>query len=124
LLSEGLTLSDGMVFSEGYNEAGLTSGLSLNFTGSLSELTTNQLFQNTPNPVREQTIVRFELIKDGPVSLTVMDLTGKQILSREIAGVAGPNQIFLDRAALGAAGVLTYTLTGDDFSASRKMVVQ
>ncbi|MTB51611.1 T9SS type A sorting domain-containing protein [Lewinella sp. W8] len=124
LLSDGLTLSDGMVFSEGYNTAGLTVGLALNFVGTEEVLAVNRLLQNIPNPVREQTTIRFELIKDGVVSLSVLDMTGKLVLTREIAGAAGANQVVLDRAALGAAGVLTYTLTGDDFSLSRKMVVQ
>lgn len=123
-LNEGLALSDRMVCSEGYDRNGTTLGLTINFTTGADDVSANQLFQNIPNPVREQTTIRFALVKNGPVTLRVMDVTGKVLLNRELDGFAGPNQLVLDRSELGAAGVVTYTLVADDFSASRKMVLQ
>jgi hypothetical protein len=42
-------------------------------------------------------------------------------LTRQLDGIAGLNMVELDN--IKATGVLTYTLTSDDFVATRKMVV-
>lgn len=76
-----------------------------------------------PNPVRAKTMIRFELAAAGPATLTIQDAAGRLILTRKLDAFAGRNQVILTAADLGAAGVLTYTLTAGDFTATRKMVV-
>jgi hypothetical protein len=81
----------------------------------------NILHQNIPNPVTASTMIRFELAVAGAATLTVQDITGRVILTREMDGIAGLNMVALDN--LKTSGVLTYTLTSGDFVATRKMVV-
>ncbi|MGB3545614.1 MAG: T9SS type A sorting domain-containing protein, partial [Saprospiraceae bacterium] len=58
-------------------------------------------------------------------TLTVQDVTGKVVLVRSIEANAGFNKTVLLRREVGAAaGVLTYTLTAGEFTATRKMIVQ
>ncbi|MEM9258740.1 MAG: T9SS type A sorting domain-containing protein, partial [Bacteroidota bacterium] len=71
-----------------------------------------------------ETLIRYELVKGGAATLTVQDVAGRLILTRQLEAVAGANQLTLTTAELGGAtGVLTYTLTAGDFSATKKMVV-
>jgi len=80
----------------------------------------NALYQNTTNPVKDVTSIRFELAEAGTAMLIVRDVAGRLIPSREVDAVAGLNQVELEKLA---AGVLTYTLTSGDITASRKMVI-
>ncbi|MFK8162237.1 MAG: T9SS type A sorting domain-containing protein, partial [Lewinella sp.] len=79
------------------------------------------LHQNTPNPVRMETIVRFELAQAAPATLTLRDAAGRLVSVQEIDAAAGMNMVELTN--IKASGVLTYTLTAGEFTASRKMVV-
>ena len=76
-----------------------------------------------PNPVTEKTVIRFELAEAGMATLTLRDAAGRLVLERKLEASAGANQIELTRDDLGASGVLTYTLTSGDFTASKKMVL-
>jgi L-aminopeptidase/D-esterase-like protein len=66
-------------------------------------------------------MIRFELATAGAATLTVQDVAGRLILTRQLDGIAGLNMVELDN--LKTSGVLTYTLTSGDFVATRKMVV-
>ncbi|SER42349.1 T9SS type A sorting domain-containing protein, partial [Neolewinella agarilytica] len=84
----------------------------------------NSLAQNTPNPVVETTQIAYTLATAGQVTLNVQDIQGRTVMVRELEGTAGRNVVELNVNELGAAtGVLTYTLTAGDFSATKKMVV-
>ncbi|MBC6996024.1 T9SS type A sorting domain-containing protein, partial [Lewinella lacunae] len=69
------------------------------------------------------TVIRYELAVAGAATLTVQDAAGRLLLTRKLEATAGRNQVTLTAGELGAAGVLTYTLTAGDFTATRKMVV-
>jgi Iap family predicted aminopeptidase len=98
--------------------------LNLAFTTSTAPASAqNALLQNVPNPVTASTTIRYDLAVAGPANLSVQDAAGRLILTRKLDAVTGRNQVILTAADLGAAGVLTYTLTSGDFSAARKMVV-
>jgi hypothetical protein len=122
LLSELLSLTDEITIREGVAMNGASSGLDLAFTTLLAPATAqNILHQNIPNPVTASTMIRFELATAGAATLTVQDVAGRLILTRQLDGIAGLNMVELDN--IKATGVLTYTLTSDDFVATRKMVV-
>jgi hypothetical protein len=54
----------------------------------------------------------------------IQDIQGRTVLVRELEGAAGRNVIELNVSELGgAAGVLSYTVTSGDFTATKKMVV-
>jgi hypothetical protein len=130
LLSELLSLTDEITIREGVAIDGTSNGLDLAFTTSIAQFdrlnaspatARNILHQNIPNPVTASTMIRFELAVAGAATLTVRDIAGRVILTREMDGIAGLNMVELDN--LKTSGVLTYTLTSGDFVATRKMVV-
>jgi len=124
-LSEALTLSDARLRTEGYTENNDLLNLGIRFTSVEAEVADrSELFQNTPNPVAGSTTIGFQLTEAGQAQLTVRDISGRVVLTRTTVTVAGSNTITLDRSELGAAGVMTYTLTAGDFTATRKMVVR
>ncbi|MBC6995289.1 T9SS type A sorting domain-containing protein, partial [Lewinella lacunae] len=122
-LSELVSLTDEITVREGVNLNGTGGALTLSFTTAEVATGLNALLQNTPNPVRGETVIRYELAVAGAATLTVQDAAGRLILTRKLEATAGRNQVTLTAAELGAAGVLTYTLTAGDFTATRKMVV-
>jgi hypothetical protein len=123
-LSEVLFVSNDLVRAEGYTQTNEVVNLEVRFINAEQISETARLFQNTPNPVYGQTMIRFDLPTAGDVQLTVRDINGRLLIQRSIAGSAGQNAVELDRKELGVAGMLTYTLSADAFTATRKMMVR
>lgn len=124
-LSEVLSVTNNLLRAEGYTAEGGLTGLGIRFTETTSITdAVNELAQNVPNPVAESTIIRFTLVNGGAATLTIRDVSGRVLMQRAFAAVSGENSLLLNRKELGASGVLTYTLSTDEFSATRKMVVR
>jgi hypothetical protein len=105
---------------EGVTVSGASNALELAFSAPATA-PQNALYQNTPNPVMDVTMISFELAKAGSATLTVRDVAGRLVLTRQLDAAAGLNRVEL--MEIKATGVLTYTLTSGDFTASKKMVV-
>ncbi|MTB51569.1 T9SS type A sorting domain-containing protein [Lewinella sp. W8] len=113
-----------MTVREGVAANGSAGSLNLNFGDLAITEAINGLEQNTPNPVAETTRIAYTLAAAGQVTLNVQDIQGRTVLVRELEGAAGRNVIELNVSELGgAAGVLSYTITAGDFTATKKMVV-
>jgi hypothetical protein len=123
-LSETVSLTDAITLREGVAANGTAGALRLTFGNLAPASAHNALEQNMPNPVAETTRIGYTLATAGQVTLTVQDIQGRTVLVRELEGVAGRNVIELNVNELGgAAGVLSYTVTSGDFTATKKMVV-
>ncbi len=81
------------------------------------------LYQNTPNPFGESTLITFDLPRSISGSLTVFDFTGKIVTKVQQYFVKGYNQISIDRNQLGASGVMYYQLEAGEYFASKKMIM-
>ncbi len=82
------------------------------------------LAQCAPNPVRDNTVIRYALPADQWVSLSVFDLQGRliaKLLSRELQ-TAGLHDVPVSTAGW-RPGCYLYRLEGGGLSATRKMVV-
>ena len=123
-LGEVLSVSDDLVRAEGYTLANDMVNLNVGFTSGATAPEAAKLFQNTPNPVYGQTMIRFDLPADSDVQLTIRDVAGRLLLERSVTGFTGQNRISLERKDLGAAGMVTYTLSADNFTATKKMMVR
>jgi hypothetical protein len=122
LVSGLISLSDAVTVREGVALNGTSNALDLAFNADFAPATAqNVLHQNTPNPVRMEAVIRFELAAAAPATLTLRDVTGRLISIQEIDATAGLNAVELTN--IKASGVLTYTLTAGAFTASKKMVV-
>lgn len=87
------------------------------------EVSEYELYQNTPNPFSERTEISFNMKEAGFATVTVYDVTGKQIrvIAQEFG--KGKNTVTLDLKDAGVNGVLYYQLTADGFTSTRKMIV-
>ncbi len=119
-LHDVLTLTDAITIREGVDSDGVGHQLQLTFN-PVATGAAEALHQNFPNPVVASTTIGFELLSPSKAILTLQDITGRVIIRKEIAGVAGMNLVELTN--IDASGVLTYTLTAGKFTASRQMIV-
>ena len=117
LLSDALQLTSSRTQAESYTNTGEVEDIKLYF-----HTTGFALYQNTPNPFDEVTLISFALPSAQSASLTVTDAAGKVLRVIEQDFAAGYNQIELSAKSL-ATGVLSYTLATKDFTATKKMVI-
>ena len=95
--------------------------------------TETELLANYPNPFNPETWIPYRLAEDAVVTLTIYDLSGQPVRTLDVGhriASAYENRskaIYWDgRNGLGervASGVYFYTLTTEDYSATRKMLV-
>jgi len=82
-----------------------------------------QVYQNIPNPFAEKTSIGFVLPEQGSATLTVYDVTGKVIYTKEGQFEKGVNYFELDNNLLGLPGVMYYKVDSKGNSATRKMIM-
>ena len=69
---------------------------------------TNSLYQNNPNPFKEQTVIRFTLADDAAdAAICIFDMTGKQL--KRIPVTSGMDDVTINGGELGA-GMFLYSL--------------
>ena len=100
---------------------------------SIGQPTEHLLLQNYPNPFNPETWIPYQLSEDSLVSISIYDITGRLVrrlsLGFQSAGFynsQGRAAYWDGRNKLGepvASGLYFYTLTADDFSATRKMLI-
>jgi len=79
------------------------------------------LYQNQPNPFRDETLIGFELPEAGEAILRVHDLNGRLLQQQHGVFDKGYHEVRLDQGQL-PSGVLYYTLETGTHTATRKMV--
>ena len=122
-LSSMLSLTNSVTVTEGVTTEGNSGSLSLAFGATNTAIATS-LGNATPNPVVERTQITYTLAADANVTLSVQDIQGRTLVVRNLEGTKGSNFVNLTVGELnGATGVLTYTLTAENFSATKKLVV-
>lgn len=83
-----------------------------------------QLYQNTPNPFADETAIGFILPEPSEATITIMDVTGKILLSYQGAYTKGYHELKLKRREMAIAqGVLYYTIDTPKGTATRKMIL-
>jgi hypothetical protein len=94
----------------------------INFTGSEIPITYS-LEQNYPNPFNPATTIRYQLPKDGMVTLKVYDILGAEVATLvNEEKVAGKYEVNFDASSL-ACGVYIYRLSINDYINVKKMVL-
>ena len=121
-LSEVLNINSRITAAEAYTASGDYQTVTLSFGGRTAQTGSPMLYQNIPNPFAGETVIGFNLSQAGEAVLTVSDIQGRVL--RVIRGEygAGYQQVRLRSEEL-PAGVLQYTLTSGDFTATRRMIV-
>jgi membrane dipeptidase len=76
--------------------------------------------QNYPNPFNPSTKIPFSVGREGPVHISVHNILGQLLDSREF--LLGPGSYTIDWNAKGSAGVLFYSIEMDNVHLTKKMV--
>jgi tetratricopeptide (TPR) repeat protein len=81
------------------------------------------LYQNYPNPFNPTTRIKFDIPKDGLITLEIFDILGRRItkLVDEYKSAGSYEQVF--NASSLASGVYVYKLQAGDFVSSKKMIL-
>ncbi|MBT8229737.1 MAG: hypothetical protein KJO50_05710, partial [Bacteroidia bacterium] len=120
-------LSDLLDINSEITKAEAYVGKDLEVTGiDLSENnveTDFSLYQNNPNPFNIETTIGFVLPEDGPVSLTLFDITGKTLKSYNFSGTIGYNELVINKKDLATNGMIYYTLESSGNVATKHMIV-
>ena len=90
-------------------------------TGEVVE-ETFAMYQNTPNPFKDYTVIGYVLPQAADVTFSVYDVNGKVVKTADMAGKEGYNEVTLDASEFNA-GVMYYQIETENFSATKKMIV-
>ncbi len=82
-----------------------------------------EVFQNNPNPFKQQTSIGFRLPKSALIHFKVFDATGRLIYQLDQPFAAGLHELGLDQSDLPASGLLYYTLSDGETSVTQKMIL-
>ncbi len=120
-LSKSIRLTDAITANEAYNTQAETFVLGFNF-GEKTTATAFELFQNRPNPFREETIISFNLPQSGNATLSVCDVTGKVVKTIDQTFEKGYNEVKINKNNLNATGVYYIKLEQNGLTTTKKML--
>jgi hypothetical protein len=80
-----------------------------------------ELHQNRPNPFSHETTISFILTETNKATLTIFDITGRQIYSISDVFNIGENQVILDKSIFQSTGIYFYRLSTGNYSAVKKL---
>lgn len=123
-LSEEIGLSSSITPTEAYGIDGETLDLAINFSTGKVQEEAFELYQNQPNPFLGETVIGYNLPAAAQVTFTVSDVAGRTLKMIRVEGGKGYNTIILNGKDLPAAAVLYYTVSTDDYTATKKMIIQ
>ena len=121
-LSEVLSIGSRYTTAEAYSTTDELLDVAINFGGAIAAADGFQLYQNTPNPFKGETLISFELPEMADGTLTVFDINGKALQVVRRTFDKGYNQVTFKADQL-PAGVLSYRLETKNHTASKQMVV-
>ncbi len=82
-----------------------------------------QLYQNRPNPFKEETLISFYLPEANEGRLTIYNLAGQIVKSINGDFSAGYNELSINRSAFKGNGVFYYRLEVADHIATKRMIL-
>jgi hypothetical protein len=101
---------------------GKTKTKEININGS-EVIKSYELSQNYPNPFNPATTIRYQLPKDGMVTLKVYDILGAEVVTLvNEEKAAGKYEVNFDASRL-ASGVYIYRIQVNEFNSVKKMVL-
>lgn len=127
-LSDALRASSRYTAAEAYaDKASAIELLDVNFVfknnNGITIANQFELYQNRPNPFKDETVIGFDLPQAGFATLTVFDLSGRALTQVKNTFAKGYNEVSINRSDLPATGVLYYELATDTNTAVRKMTI-
>jgi hypothetical protein len=80
-------------------------------------------FSIYPNPAKESFNLSFTLVQSSELTMKMFDVSGREVMYREIKGVDGDNLVSIDATTL-KQGIYFATITGNDWGQIVKVVVE
>jgi len=81
------------------------------------------LFQNSPNPFREVTEIKFAVPQSIEMEFEIFDVNSRLVYKEIITAQKGINSIKLSKDQIGHSGVYMYRLSGGEFSDQRNLLL-
>ncbi len=123
-LSEVIQLTSGYTPGEAYSslEGLMNTALTFEFDkGGLKDVF--ELYQNTPNPFRNETTIGFYLPEASDAKFSIYDLNGRTLLELDGHYRAGYNEVVISNADLKGANMMYYKLSLADRSKVMRMMM-
>lgn len=122
MLSEMIDVNSAITKAEIYTGQTPEAGkLSLRFAGNNSS-DVFTVYQNEPNPFKDQTVIGFNLPEAGDATLSIYDVNGKEIYSVTGTYAQGYNAVRLSRNEVKFSGVMIYKIESGAYTATKKMI--
>lgn len=83
---------------------------------------TFEIYQNEPNPFKDLTTISFYLPQSQEAVLTIIDVTGRQLMRESKSAQKGLNTFTVNMASLDFSGVMYYQIESGDYSATKVMI--
>ena len=125
ILSEMLAVNSELTTAESYTGSELLIGdIALEFRSKEMALEDGfALFQNVPNPYKYETEIRYYLPEAGEVKLTLMDVSGKVLMTKKLEGKKGENREKVYRNEINGSGIIIYQIEEGKHKAWKKMIL-
>lgn len=122
-LAQNLHLANAAVAPEAYTDALETMKLDISPRSEAGSFENGfALYQNTPNPFSNETMIKYFLPEQGQVTLSFFDVTGKTIRQITKLGLKGLNQEKINDSDIAVDGVVIYQLEYNGFTQTKKMI--
>ena len=121
-LSEAMVIASNPTQAEAYTTGSDIMDLALTFRGAETQLEF-ELLQNEPNPFNQSTQISYIVPSNGEATLTLFDMTGKQVLVQQISSVKGLNKVEIRKDQIDAQGMIYYQVQFQGYTATKKMLI-
>jgi hypothetical protein len=122
-LSEALTLANRYTTAEAYSDQSELLEVKLNYTGGTINASAFVLYQNTPNPFKNETAIGFNLPEASSVNLKIFDATGRVLKLIEGDFTKGYHEVKIKNNELNGTGILYYQMETKNNIATKKMIL-
>ncbi len=106
-----------------YNEDYKSRDIELEFVEPKDAIGEFALYQNIPNPFKDETVISFNLPEKTFATLSITDITGRLLKKVEGDFAKGYNEINISRSDLPQSGILFYELETTENTATKQMIV-
>jgi len=121
-LNEVMNINSALTRAEAYDADLEKLNVELSFR-NMDMTDSYALFQNTPNPFSENTMISFNMKQAGHAQITIYDLNGKVVKVFEGNYDKGVQEIPVSKYDLPVNGMLYYQMNTEGFTATKKMIL-
>ncbi len=100
-----------------------TANVQLYFSAPPDEPKAFALYQNMPNPFRNETVIRFQLPEAGDATLMIYDVNGKIIWQQSANFTKGTHEVKVSGASFSGKGLFFYALQTGEQRLVRRMLL-